>query len=153
MKKILIILLFILVYSCSSEKPNSVQGNAPVLSFYLAAEKGEQGIMFKHLSPGRKMSVKLKNTPELVLFKNNIKQSDFSKKSFGLAIKFNLDNKSANKFSMITMKNINKKLFVVFNNTVIVGPVIREQIKDGKIMISLANSDIKVYEKLKQILK
>lgn len=123
----------------------------PLFKFYLSPEKNDKAIYLKKYASNKR--VKLKNKPEMIVYKKDIKHIVFRKNKYNLAIEFFLSNKLSKKLAKITKTNIGKKMFLVINDKVILAPIIRGKIPNGKIFLSLSKSYKKVFLKIKKALK
>jgi len=148
-----IIITFIFLVNCSSDKTNSKPKN----------EKKTQIPLTIHLESDC-------NSDSLVIERNNIKEY-YNKKPFitgeninlisltsGLVKKYDViiefDQIGTKIIKEVTTKNIDKKVAIIFDGELITAPLIRMPIENGKIMISGAwENEEKVYNFVKKLEK
>ncbi len=145
MKKYLPLFFLLIFFACDEAKP--------FLKIYTKADDNGKATYIEKKSNGRLEKIKVKDKPELIIFKTNVKSYGFSKKPSHLNINLEFDKPTAKKIAKITSEYLGQKLFVVFNKTLLLSPKIMGSITTGKIKLSMGHNNAKEFLKLKNILK
>jgi hypothetical protein len=123
--------IFVLLLLCLASTVNAATDNA--LYLHLECSTGQACIDLPYRDSG-KMSVLA--TPALVLGKADFKSASVQTYTAAqMAILLEFHKEAADVFGKVTGENIGKRLAVVFHDTILTAPTIRESIRGGKIKI------------------
>lgn len=85
----------------------------------------------------------------LTITYGEIKSATINEANGATVISITLDKKVSSSLEALTEKSLNKRIFIIVENTVLSMPLVREKIKGGVFQISLPKNDSNFREKLK----